>query len=65
MNTVRFEDSIDSVGERVRPRIEQARQKLGRLDGRIKSLLHEHPAACLVGALALGYVVARLARRRS
>ena len=64
MNTTSFERSVDDIGERVRPQIEEARKQLGRLDGRARSFITEHPAACLLGALALGYLVARVARRQ-
>ncbi len=65
METTSFERSVDDIGERVRPQIEEARKQLGRLDGRARSFINEHPAACLLGALALGYLVARVARRQS
>jgi hypothetical protein len=58
-------DSLDDLGDRVRPRIEQAKQRLGRLNGRVTGFIKEHPAACLVGVAALGYLVARVARRAS
>jgi ElaB/YqjD/DUF883 family membrane-anchored ribosome-binding protein len=35
------------------------------LNERTKSYIREHPVACLAGALALGFVIARLARWRS
>jgi hypothetical protein len=65
MDTTSFERSVDDIGERVRPQIEEARKQLGRLDGRARRLINEHPAACLLGALALGYLAARVARRQT
>jgi hypothetical protein len=62
METTSFEDN---VGERIRPHIEQAKQQLGRVNGRVTSFIKDHPAACLLGAVALGYLVARLARRQT
>ena len=47
------------------PQIEDAKRRLGRLDGQITGFIREHPAACLLGAVALGYLVARIARSRS
>jgi hypothetical protein len=64
MDTTSLERSIDGIGDRVRPRIEEARKQLERFDGRARRLINEHPAACLLGALALGYLVARVARRQ-
>lgn len=65
MDTTSFERSVDDIGDRVRPQIEEARKQIERLDGRVRGFITEHPAACLLGALALGYLVARVARRQS
>jgi hypothetical protein len=64
MDTTSFKASVDDLGERVRPKIEEAKQQFGRMNGRITGFIQDHPAACLVGAVALGYFVARLARRQ-
>jgi hypothetical protein len=65
METTSFERSLDDIGERVRPQLEEARKRLDQIDGQARSFINEHPAACLLGALALGYLVARVARRQS
>ena len=65
MDTTSFENSVKDVGERIRPRIEDAKRRLGEVDGRITGFIKGHPAACLLGAVALGYLVARVARSRS
>jgi hypothetical protein len=64
MDTTTFKASVDDLGDRVRPKIEEAKQQLGRMNGRITSFIQDHPAACLLGAVALGYLVARLARHQ-
>ncbi len=64
MDITSFEEGLNELGDRVRPQIEAAKQKLARLNGRITSFIQDHPAASLLGALALGYLVARLARRQ-
>ena len=64
METTSFKESVDDLGDRVRPKIEEAKEKLGRINGRVTGFVQDHPAACLFGALALGYLVARLARRQ-
>ena len=58
-------NSVEDIGERIRPRIEDAKRRLGEIDGRITGFIKDHPAACLLGAVALGYLVARVARSRS
>jgi hypothetical protein len=60
-----FGNSVEDIGERIRPRIEDAKRRLGEIDGRITGFIKDHPAACLLGAVALGYLVARVARSRS
>jgi hypothetical protein len=60
-----FSNSVEDIGERIRPRIEDAKRRLGEIDGRITGFIKDHPAACLLGAVALGYLVARVARSRS
>jgi len=64
MVTTRIKEGVDDLAERARPTIEEAKQKLGRINGRVTSIIQSHPAACLLGALALGYLVARLARHQ-
>ena len=64
MDTATIRKSADDLGQRVRPKIEQAKEELGRSNGRVASFIQDHPAACLLGALALGCLVARLARRQ-
>jgi hypothetical protein len=64
MNTARFKASVDELSDRVRPKIEEAKQKIGLINGKVTSFIQDHPAACLFGAIALGYLVARVARRQ-
>jgi hypothetical protein len=64
MDTSSVKESVNELGHKIRPAIEEAKQKLGRINGRVASFVEDHPAACLIGALVLGYLVARLARRR-
>jgi len=62
MDATSIKEIVDDLGDEVRPGIDEAKQKLGRLNGRVKSFIQDHPGACLLGALALGYLVARIAR---
>jgi hypothetical protein len=41
----------------------QAAEALKRLDERARSFIRERPAVALLGAMALGFIVARVARR--
>jgi hypothetical protein len=64
MDTTTFKDSVNDLSDRVRPKIEEAKQKLNRVNGRITGFIQDHPAACLLGAITLGYLVARVARHQ-
>jgi hypothetical protein len=65
MDTTSFENSAEDVVERIRPQIEDAKRRLARLNDQITDFITEHPAASLLGAVALGYLVAHVARSRS
>jgi hypothetical protein len=45
--------------------LHELKERLDLLNDRVKSFIEERPVVCLVGAMALGYLVARIARRRS
>ena len=56
----------EAAGEaqaRSRLSLEEIQERLQEINKRVKGFIRERPAACLAGALALGYLVARLARR--
>jgi hypothetical protein len=64
MDTTTFKASVDDLSDRVRPKIEEVKQQISRINGRLTGFIQDHPAACLLGAMALGYVVARVARQQ-
>jgi hypothetical protein len=41
---------------------DELKARLQELNDKVKSFIAERPKTCLLGALALGYVIARLAR---
>jgi hypothetical protein len=55
----------NDVNDGLRSRIAELKERIVSLNDRAKGFITEHPAACLMGALGLGYLVARIARRRS
>ena len=63
--TERQTDGNDGLRPRIEERIEELKERIGSLNERAKGFIKEHPAACLVGAVGLGYFFARMARRRS
>jgi hypothetical protein len=56
---------LTELSERVGPQIDEARRRLRTLNSQATQVIKDHPTACLLGALGLGYLIARLARRES
>jgi hypothetical protein len=65
MDTTTLKNSGDNLLSRGRPKLEEGKEELERIHGRIGSFIENHPAACLAGAVALGYLVARIARHQN
>jgi hypothetical protein len=55
------EDDSQGLG----PRIQELKERIVSLNDQVKGFIKDHPAACLMGALGLGYLFARIARRSS
>ncbi len=49
----------------LRQPMDELRERLQAANERVKGFIKDRPVTCLVGAMALGYVIARIARRRS
>lgn len=62
--TEQLQQKAREVQERLGPQLEEAKQGLSELNTRITSFVRERPGLCLLGALAFGYVVGRIASRR-
>jgi hypothetical protein len=57
------EDTARELGERVRPQIEDAKRRLSSLNQQVTTYIKENPGKCVLGAIALGYIVGKIARR--
>jgi hypothetical protein len=61
------EDAADEVAndlvDRIRPTLDDVKDRLKSVNDHVSAFVREHPAACVAGAVALGYLAARLARR--
>jgi hypothetical protein len=62
--TERLEDTARELGERVRPQIENAKRRLSSMNESMTDYIKENPGRCLVGALAVGYLIGKIASRR-
>lgn len=58
-----LEDTAREIGERVRPQIDDAKRRLLELNGQVTSYVKANPGKTLLGALALGYIVGKIASR--
>jgi ElaB/YqjD/DUF883 family membrane-anchored ribosome-binding protein len=62
--TERIEDTARELGERVRPQIENAKRRLSSMNDSMTEYIKENPGKCLVGAVAIGYLIGKIASRR-
>jgi ElaB/YqjD/DUF883 family membrane-anchored ribosome-binding protein len=61
--TDQIEATARELGERVRPQIEDAKKRLSSLNDKAIDYIKENPGTCLVGAVALGFLIGKIARR--
>jgi ElaB/YqjD/DUF883 family membrane-anchored ribosome-binding protein len=61
--THQIEERAHELSARVRPQMREAREKLESMSETVTEYIKENPAKCLVGAIAIGYVVGKIARR--
>jgi hypothetical protein len=57
-----LENTAAQIEERVRPEIEAMKERLGEVSSKVVGFIKAYPAPCLLGAVALGYLVGRIAR---
>ena len=57
-----LEHRVHQVEEVVRPQLELAKAKLSALNEEVVGFIKAHPGPTLIGALALGFLVGRIAR---
>lgn len=63
MESTQFQDKARQLQERVGPGIDQAKENLAELNERVVEFIKENPGTCLLGALAVGFIVGRIASR--
>lgn len=59
-----LQDRARELQDRVGPQIDRARHDLADLNRRLTTFIRENPGTCLLGALAFGFVVGKIASRR-
>jgi hypothetical protein len=56
-------NDLSELGIDLGPRIDEARERLRDANQRALACIKERPVTCLVGALAVGYLIGRILRR--
>ena len=64
MNPQQMADRARQLQDRVVPQIDEARQNLVDLNTRVVGFIRANPGTCLLGAVAIGFLVGRIASRR-
>ena len=59
----KIEETAREFEDRVRPQLDQAKKRLGAVNDEVIDYIKTNPGKCLLGALALGYIIGRIARR--
>jgi ElaB/YqjD/DUF883 family membrane-anchored ribosome-binding protein len=58
-----LEDTAREVERRVRPQVEQAKRRLSKANEQVTDYIKANPGKCLLGAVAVGFLIGKLARR--
>jgi ElaB/YqjD/DUF883 family membrane-anchored ribosome-binding protein len=61
--TEQLEDTARQIEERVRPQIDEAKRRLSEINDQAQSYIKANPGKCLLGALAAGYIIGKIASR--
>jgi ElaB/YqjD/DUF883 family membrane-anchored ribosome-binding protein len=64
MNPQQMQDRAREIQERIVPQIDEARRNLVDMNHRMVSFIRANPGTCLVGAVALGFLIGKIASRR-
>ncbi|ADO71260.1 hypothetical protein [Stigmatella aurantiaca] len=64
INPQQIQDRARDIQQRIVPQIDEARRNLVDFNTRAVSFIRANPGTCLIGAIAVGFFVGRLASRR-
>lgn len=64
MNPQQMQDRARELSDRVMPQLDEARRNIADLNTRVVTFIRANPGTCLVGAVAVGFLIGRLASRR-
>jgi hypothetical protein len=64
MNPQQIQDRAREIQERIVPQIDEARRNLVDLNNRVVTFIRANPGTCLIGAVAVGFLIGKMASRR-
>ena len=64
INSEQLQDKARQLQDNVLPQLDEARRNLEDLNSRAVSFIRANPGTCLLGAIAVGFIVGRIASRR-
>lgn len=64
MESLEMQERARLLQERFGPQIENARQELTDLNRKVTTFIKQNPTTCILGALAVGFIVGKIASRR-
>lgn len=64
MNPQQIQDRAREFQERIVPQIDEARRNLVDMNNRMVSFIRANPGTCLLGAVAVGFLIGKIASRR-
>jgi ElaB/YqjD/DUF883 family membrane-anchored ribosome-binding protein len=62
--TEKIEETARELGARVRPQIEEAKRRFSSMSDSATTYIKANPGKCLVGAIAVGFLIGKIASRR-
>jgi ElaB/YqjD/DUF883 family membrane-anchored ribosome-binding protein len=62
--TEKIEETARELGARVRPQIEEAKRRFTSMSDSASTYIKANPGKCLVGAIAVGFLIGKIASRR-
>jgi ElaB/YqjD/DUF883 family membrane-anchored ribosome-binding protein len=64
MNPQQIQDRAREIQERIVPQIDEARRNLVDMNNRVVGFIRANPGTCLLGAVAVGFLIGKIASRR-
>lgn len=64
VNAQNLQEKARQLQDNMLPQIDEARRNLEDLNTRVVGFIRANPGTCLLGAVAVGFIVGRIASRR-